>query len=120
MSAFGELLRAVREQHALSEWELSQSLGVTPQTIFEWESGRATPTVLEIVILRDLFARRSTPRSSGLSTRNRRMYRCSGPTGRGRSPGPLPAQPGTLWSRGPHGRATPLLKTVRIPRPSTA
>jgi predicted transcriptional regulator len=55
MSAFGDLLRAVREQHALSEWELSQSLGVTPQTIFEWETGRAKPNVLEIVVLRDLF-----------------------------------------------------------------
>jgi predicted transcriptional regulator len=55
MSAFGELLRAVREQHALSECELSQSLGVTPQTIFEWESGRANSNVPEIVVLRDLF-----------------------------------------------------------------
>jgi hypothetical protein len=45
----------VREQHALLEWELSQSLGVTPQTSFEWESGKASPKVLEIVVLRDLF-----------------------------------------------------------------
>ena len=55
VSTFGELLRAVREQHALSEWELSQSLGVTPQTIFDWETGKASPKVLDIVVLRDLF-----------------------------------------------------------------
>ncbi len=55
MSAFGQLLRAAREEHGLSEWELSQSLGPTPQTIFEWKTGRAKPAVLEIVVLRDLF-----------------------------------------------------------------
>jgi DNA-binding XRE family transcriptional regulator len=34
---------AIREQHALSEWELSQSLGATARTIFQWETGRASP-----------------------------------------------------------------------------
>jgi predicted transcriptional regulator len=55
MSAFGDLLRAVREEHGLSEWELSQSLGVTPHTVFEWETGKTTPKILEIVVLRDVF-----------------------------------------------------------------
>jgi DNA-binding XRE family transcriptional regulator len=55
MSAFGQLLRAAREEHGLSEWELSQVLGVTPQTIFEWETGKAKPKVLEVVVLRDLL-----------------------------------------------------------------
>jgi DNA-binding XRE family transcriptional regulator len=39
----------------IAEWELSQSLGVTPQTIFEWETGKARPAVRDIVVLRDLF-----------------------------------------------------------------
>jgi DNA-binding transcriptional regulator YiaG len=43
-----------REEHALSEWELSQPLGVTPQGILEWETGKATPKVLDVV-LRDVL-----------------------------------------------------------------
>jgi transcriptional regulator with XRE-family HTH domain len=53
--AFGELLRAVRERSGLSEFELGQRVGVTANTVRDWEEGTTTPKVLDLIPLRDVF-----------------------------------------------------------------
>lgn len=39
----GQRIRAAREQHGISQEELAISVGVSPQSIHQWESGRTTP-----------------------------------------------------------------------------
>ena len=55
MSEFGDLLRAIGTRAGLSEWDLSQEIGVGLQTIRDWECGAAKPKVLEMTVLRDVF-----------------------------------------------------------------
>jgi predicted transcriptional regulator len=53
--AFADLLRAVREQAGLSEWDLAQRVGVTATTVRDWEEGSSVPKVLDLIPLRDVF-----------------------------------------------------------------
>ena len=54
MSGFSNLRRA-REKKGLSQKYIAASLGVSAPTVSEWESGRKTPTVENLIRLSDLI-----------------------------------------------------------------
>jgi transcriptional regulator with XRE-family HTH domain len=56
-SAFAERLRqrivSLRKQHHLSQRDIAQALGITDQTVSNWEQGRSEPrlTIRQVILL---------------------------------------------------------------------
>ena len=47
--------RQLREEHGLSQIELGNRLGVTQQSVFAWEHGKATPAIQTAIQLSQLY-----------------------------------------------------------------
>lgn len=48
-------LRELRNKHSLTQSEIAQNLGVTSQTILNWENGIYEPKINQLIQLADLF-----------------------------------------------------------------
>lgn len=55
MSIFGERVRKLREEHALTQGELGQIIGVSNITISKYESGAVVPPTHRIISLARYF-----------------------------------------------------------------
>jgi DNA-binding XRE family transcriptional regulator len=49
-------IRALRTERSWTQFELALKIGVQPQTIYLWESGRRTPLVPQLRRLGQIFA----------------------------------------------------------------
>ena len=56
---FGERLKALRQARGLTQEELAKRIGVTKQTISNWENGNITPALDVLITLVEFF--RTTP-----------------------------------------------------------
>jgi DNA-binding XRE family transcriptional regulator len=50
-----QTIRKLRQQQEWTQYELALKVGVQPQTIYLWESGRRTPQVAQMRKLGQLF-----------------------------------------------------------------
>ncbi len=50
-----DTIRELRQQHGWSQYELAVKIGVHPQAVYLWESGRRTPQVPQMRKLGELF-----------------------------------------------------------------
>lgn len=50
-----QTIRKLRQQQEWTQYELALKVGVQPQTIYLWESGRRTPQVAQMRELGQLF-----------------------------------------------------------------
>lgn len=50
-----QTIRELRQQQEWTQYELALKVGVQPQTIYLWESGRRTPQVAQMRKLGQLF-----------------------------------------------------------------
>ncbi len=48
-------IRQLRHDHGLTQFELALKIGVQPQSVYLWESGRRVPKVIQIRKLGQLF-----------------------------------------------------------------
>lgn len=48
-------IRALRQAHGWTQFELAVKVGVQPQAVYFWESGRRTPQVPQLRRLGELF-----------------------------------------------------------------
>ena len=48
-------IRALRQERGWTQFELALAVGVQPQTIYLWESGRRLPQVMQMRKLGDVF-----------------------------------------------------------------
>jgi len=53
--AYVKNLKRLREKRGLTQREVAELVGVTPLTLSQWESDRATPTVENLMALADVF-----------------------------------------------------------------
>lgn len=51
MNGLGEKIWRLREQRGLSQEEFAEALGVSRQTVSNWENGKATPDALKFGVL---------------------------------------------------------------------
>lgn len=51
-----ENIRSLRKEHALTQEQLAEALGVTVGAVYKWEAGLSTPEIRLIIELADLFA----------------------------------------------------------------
>ena len=52
---FSEKLMALRRREGLSQEQLADQLGVTRQSVSKWEGGAATPELVKLISLSELF-----------------------------------------------------------------
>lgn len=52
---FGNILRSLRVEHKMSQAALANVIGVTQQSISEWEQGNMEPTLSNLWALSDVF-----------------------------------------------------------------
>lgn len=55
MQNFGEKLRALRERHNMTQWELARKLGFHQAHVYRLETGQRKPNVALAIKLADLF-----------------------------------------------------------------
>lgn len=48
-------IRQLREERDWSQFDLALKVGVRPETVYQWETGRATPKVLQLRKLAEIF-----------------------------------------------------------------
>lgn len=48
-------IRALRQEHGWTQFELALMVGVQPQAVYFWESGRRTPQVPQLRKLGEIF-----------------------------------------------------------------
>ncbi len=51
----GKTIRELREAHNWSQFELAVKVGVTPQTVLNWEHGRREPKASQFKLLGNIF-----------------------------------------------------------------
>ena len=52
-----ETIRALRQERGWTQYELALKVGVHPQAVYLWESGRRTPQVMQLRKLGKVFER---------------------------------------------------------------
>jgi transcriptional regulator with XRE-family HTH domain len=55
MNTFNKLFRANRTRMGLTQRQVANALNVSQTAVYLWESGRATPTMTNLVALEQLF-----------------------------------------------------------------
>lgn len=53
--AYKLMLREIREQKGLSQRKVADQIGVTPSAVAQWELGLNTPSLHNVLALRDLL-----------------------------------------------------------------
>ena len=48
-------IRQLREEQGWSQFDLALKVGVRPETVYQWETGRAVPKVLQLRKLAEIF-----------------------------------------------------------------
>ena len=48
-------IRQLREEQGWSQFDLALKVGVRPETVYQWETGRAMPKVLQLRKLAEIF-----------------------------------------------------------------
>lgn len=52
----GEKIQSIRKKHNLSQSDLAEKLGVSRQSVSKWETGTATPELLKLIQISEMFS----------------------------------------------------------------
>ena len=55
MQSIGHIIRRLRKEQGITQEELSEAIGVTPQAVSKWENGAGLPDISQLVPLANYF-----------------------------------------------------------------